>query len=178
MLPKGIEKYITRHREDLTGEHSLGDAGQFILFFLFLAVWITDAFIFKYSTLLNEYIPFYAVRLWLGIIILAIAGYMAWTGMKIAFGTERDNPHVIRHGVFGVIRHPIYLSEILLYLGLFLLNTSLAAAGVWIIGILFFHYISRYEEKVLLQRYGDEYRQYMKDVPMYFPRISRRKHPL
>ena len=174
-MPKGIEKYITRHREDLTGEHSLGDAGQFILFLLFMAVWITDSFIFEFSTLLNEYIPFYAVRLWLGIIILAVSGYMAWTGLKIVFGTFREKPHVIRRGIFGVIRHPIYLSEILLYLGLFLLNTSLASLLIIFIVFAFLHYISRYEEKVLIERFGDEYRQYMKDVPMYFPRIFRRK---
>ena len=92
MCAKGIDKYVTRHREDLTGEHSLGDAGQLVLFILFLAVWITDAFIFKYSTLLNDYIPFYAVRLWMGIVILVVAGYMAWTGMKIVFGNVRDHP--------------------------------------------------------------------------------------
>jgi protein-S-isoprenylcysteine O-methyltransferase Ste14 len=174
MWPKGIEKYIIRHREDLEYEHPFGDVGQFILFILFMVVWITDAFFFKYSTLLNNYIPFCAFRLWLAIILLALAGYMAFTGMKILFGTVRDNPHLIRHGIFGTIRHPIYLSEILLYLGLLLLNTSLAAAGIWIIGVIFFHYISRYEEKVLIERFGNEYRQYMRDVPMYFPRIFRR----
>ena len=127
-----------------------------------MVVWITDAFIFKYSTLLNEYIPFYAVRLWLAIIMLAIAGYMAWTGMRIVFGTEREKPHVIRQGVFGVIRHPIYLSEVLLYLGLFLLSTSLASLAVIVVIFAFMHYISRYEEKVLLERFGNEYHQYIR----------------
>jgi protein-S-isoprenylcysteine O-methyltransferase Ste14 len=50
-------------------------------------------------------------------------------------------------------------------------RTSLAAALVWIIAIVFLHYISRYEEKLLLARFGDDYKQYMKDVPMYFPRL-------
>ena len=175
MCAKGIDKYITRHREELTGEHAFGDAGQLILFIAFMAVWITDSFIFKYSTLLNDYIPFYSLRLWLAIIVLIVASYMAWTGMKIVFGTVHEKPHVIRNGVFGVVRHPIYISEILLYLGLLLLNTSLATAGVWFIGIVFLHFISRYEEKVLLEHFGDEYRRYMNDVPMYFPRIFRKK---
>ena len=168
-------KYLVRHREDLNGEHRLGDAGQLILFIAFLTVWITDAFIFKYSTLLNDYVPFYAVRLWLGILILALAGYMVWTGMKLVFGTVRETPHIIRQGVFGVIRHPLYLSEILLYFGLFLLNTSLASLAVIVIVFAFLHYISRYEEKVLLERFGEEYRKYMQDVPMYLPRLFRRR---
>ena len=162
-----------RHRDDLTGEHAFGDAGQLILFILFLAIWITDAFFFKYSTLLNDYIPF-AVRLPLGIVALLIAAYLAWTGMKIVFGKVREKPRVIRKSVFGIVRHPIYFSEILLYLGLLLLSVSLAAAAAWIIAIGFLHYISRYEEKMLLARFGEEYEQYMRDVPMYFPRLRRR----
>ena len=84
-------------------------------------------------------------------------------------------PAVIRHGVFGVVRHPIYLSEVLLYLGLLLLRTSLAAVAVWLVAIAFLHYLSRHEEKLLLERFGDDYARYMEDVPMYFPRIFRRK---
>jgi len=163
------------NRKDLTGEHAFGDAGQAILFFLFLAVWITDAFVFKYSTLLNEYIPFYAVRLPLGIIVMVLAVYLAWTGMAIIFGKVRDEPGVVREGVFGIVRHPIYIGEALLYLGLILLSISLAALAVWIIILGFLHYISRYEEKLLIKRFGEDYRQYMKDVPMYFPRLMRKK---
>ncbi len=163
-----------KHRDDLTGEHAFGDAGQLIFFALFLAVWITDGFIFKYSTLLNDYISF-AVRLPLGIVVLIIAGYLAWAGLTTVFGEVREKPRVIRKSVFGVVRHPIYIGEILLYLGLLLLNTSLAGLAVWIIVIAFLHYISRYEERILLARFGDEYKHYMRDVPMYLPRLRRKK---
>ena len=178
MADSKLGKYFGQ-RDDLAGEHGFGDAGQLILFVLFLVVWITDAFIFKYSTLLNDYIPFYAVRLWIGIVLLIISGYMAGTGLKIVFGKVRDKPHVIRQGVFSLIRHPIYLSEVLLYLGLFLFNTSLSSLAVILVIFAFLHFLSRYEEKLLLKRFGDEYRQYMKDVPMYFPRFTRKysKHP-
>ena len=172
MADKHHKSDVRRHRDDLTGEHKFGDAGQLILFIIFLAVWITDAFIFKYSTLLNDYIPL-VVKLPLGIIMLIISAYLAWTGHKIVFGEKREKPHVIRKGVFGIVRHPLYISEILLYLGLLFLNTSLAGLAVWVISIAFLHYISRHEEKLLLERFGDEYRQYMKDVPMYIPRLRR-----
>ena len=163
-----------RHRDDLAGEHKFGDAGQLIIAILFLAVWILDSFFLKYTTFLNDYIPL-AVQITLGVIFLALAMYMARTGMKIVFGEVRKTPGVIRKGVFGVVRHPIYESEILFYLGLLLLRTSLAALVIWIIAIGFLHYISKYEEKLLVERFGDEYRQYMRDVPMYFPRFWRRR---
>ncbi len=163
-----------RHRDDLTGEHKLGDAGQAILFILFLAVWITDAFFFKYSTLLDDYIPFFAVRLPLGIIVLIISAYLALTGLTIVFVQVREKPHVIRKSVFGFVRHPIYIGEILLYLGMLLYSTSLAGLAVLIIIIAFLHYLSRCEERMLLARFGEDYKQYIRDVPMYFPRLRRK----
>ena len=39
---KGIQKIIDKHREDLTGEHPLGDVGQLLLACLFLATWIAE----------------------------------------------------------------------------------------------------------------------------------------
>ena len=94
--------------------------------------------------------------------------------MSIVFGEKRDKPCVIRKSVFNVVRHPIYLSEILLYLGLLMLSISMAAAVVWVVAIGFLHDISRYEEKLLLERFGAEYEQYMREVPMWIPWFRRR----
>jgi protein-S-isoprenylcysteine O-methyltransferase Ste14 len=105
---------------------------------------------------------------------LALSGYLARTGLSIVFGGEKEKPGVIRKSVFNVVRHPVYLSEILLYLGLLILSISLTAAVVWIMAIGFLHYISRYEEKLLLGRFGKEYEQYMREVPMWFPRLRKR----
>ena len=43
-----------QNRDDLTGEHAVGDAGQLILAILFAAVWISDAFFLKYSTVFSK----------------------------------------------------------------------------------------------------------------------------
>ena len=165
---------LRHHREDLTGEHSIGDAGQLIIAVLFLVIWILDSFFLKYTTFLNDYIPL-AVQITLGVIVLIFAVYMARAGMNIVFNEVRETPGVIRKGLFGVVRHPIYISEMLLYLGFLFIRTSLSAAAIWIIAIGFLHYLSRFEEKLLLARFGGDYRQYMKDVPMYFPKIRRRR---
>ena len=161
-----------RHADNLTGEHRIGDIGQLALYCLFMALWISDMLL-DYSNFLNEYVPI-GIKFPIGIIILIMSGYMAGTGLWIIFGKKSQSKGVVRKGVFRFVRHPIYLSEILLYLGLLLLNISLAAAIVWIMAILFLHYISRYEERLLLARFGKEYEQYMRDVPMWIPRIWRK----
>jgi protein-S-isoprenylcysteine O-methyltransferase Ste14 len=106
--------------------------------------------------------------------LLCLSAYCAWSGLRIVFGEVRQTPSVIRKGVFGVVRHPIYLSEVLLYFGLLTLNMSLAAGAVWIGATAFLYYLSRYEERLLLKRFGEDYRTYMRDVGMWIPRLRRK----
>ena len=173
MAQQNRQKNAQQQRDDLTGEHAIGDAGQIVVACLFAATWIADTFFFKYTTFLNQHVPF-GVRISSGAVLVVLSGYLARKGLSIVFGEERKKPGVIRESVFNVVRHPIYLSEILLYLCFLCLSLSLTAAAVWIIAIGFLHYISRYEERMLLARFGEEYEQYMRDVPMWIPRFWRR----
>jgi len=155
-------------REDLIGENPAGDMGQIVFALLFTVVWIADTFFFKYTTFLNKHFLL-SVRIPLGVILLFLSGYLARTGLSIVFGEEKEKPEVIRKSIFGIVRHPVYLSEILLYLGFLMLSISLYAAVVWICAIIFLHRISRYEERLLLSHFGVEYQKYMNEVPMWIP---------
>jgi protein-S-isoprenylcysteine O-methyltransferase Ste14 len=167
-----LEKWFEQ-RDDLTGEHALGDAGQIIFALLFFGIWIADSFFLKYTTQLDDIVPA-LIRKPIGIALLSLSVYCAWAGLRIVFGEVRESPTVIRKGVFGLVRHPIYLSEVLLYFGLCMLNLSLAAAAVWLGATAFLYYLSRYEENLLLKRFGDGYRSYMCDVGMWIPRLRKK----
>jgi len=157
-------------RPDLIGEHKAGDAGQIILLIVFLATWITDSFLFKYSIFLADYVPL-AARLGSGILVLILSWLLARSGLRVIFREQRDKPELIKEGVFARIRHPIYLGAILLYLGLILITFSLISAGLWLAIILFYIFISRYEERLLIAHFGEEYNEYKKQVPMLFPKL-------
>ena len=166
-----------KNRKDLIGEHKIGDAGQMIFAVLFFVVWITDTFILEYSVFLNEIIP-NSVRLPVALAILILSAYLSISGLKIIFGEVREKPEVVRKGVFGIVRHPIYLSEILVYIGLLFVSLSIASAIICVMAIIFLYFISRYEEKILLEHFGEDYKLYMRDVPMWIPKIFSfiRKH--
>ncbi len=157
-----------RERKDLVGEHPFGDAGQLILLFIFLIVWIGDSFILKLSTMAAQYVPA-SVRTVFFLVGVILAGILAQRGLKIVFGEERERPCVIKKGVFGLVRHPIYLGSLMLYFSCLLLTLSLLSVLVWFIIIAFYVYISRFEEKMLLERFGSEYADYMREVPMLVP---------
>ena len=72
-------------RENLTGEHRLGDTIQLILLIIFLAIWILDSFVLGFSTSLSEIMPWF-IRWPAGAILLIFAFYLAQSGLKAVFG--------------------------------------------------------------------------------------------
>jgi protein-S-isoprenylcysteine O-methyltransferase Ste14 len=159
---------LHENRPDLAGEHRFTDSGQIILFVIFLAVWISDSYIFKFSTFLTDYARWY-FRVVPGILILVLGFYMSWKGISIVFGEKRDPPQVITKSVFSVVRHPVYLGSILSILGLVITTLSILSFIIWLIFVIFYIYVSLHEEKLLISKFGKEYEEYMRKVPMLFP---------
>lgn len=158
----------------LTGEHPWGDAGQFILFLIFLVIWIGDSFVFHFSTVLSNKLPIY-VRLPIALVILAAAVYVIRAAHRIIFDAESQPPSIIRTGIFSQVRHPLYLGSILFYVGLIMLTLSIFSAIIWLVIIAFYHLIARYEEQLLLDKFGVEYEKYKSEVPMWIPAFSKFK---
>ena len=161
-----------KHAENphLSGEHRWGDTVQLILFFVFLGIWISDSFVFHYSTFLEDEIPTF-IRVPLAAIILITGWILARGGMKAVFGTPREKPEVIDTGVFRVIRHPIYTGALLFYLGAICTTISIVSAIFWLGILVFYILIARYEEKILTEEFGETYRRYKKQTGMLFPRL-------
>ena len=161
------------HRDDLAGEHKIGDLGQLIFLLIFLGVWITDTSFLRFSIILANSISL-IIRIPVGIGILLIAGWLARSGLRIVFGEVRQEPGVIREGVFSIVRHPIYLGAMLVYLGLLVFSFSITATFIWIIIIVFYCFLCRHEEKLLTTKFGEEYRTYVREVPMLLPRLRKK----
>ena len=155
-------------RPDLVGEHPLGDTLQVVFILVFLGVWITDSFIWHYSTFLSKHVPFY-LRLIASVAIAGVAWWFTRQGLKTVFGTVREQPEVFRKGAFAVVRHPIYLGAIMFVISLVLLTFSLASAGLLLGMTGFYIFLCRYEEKALMAFFGNDYQEYRKAVPMLFP---------
>ena len=165
----------SRHRgagnqSNLPDEHPMGDVGQIALAIVFLVVWVLDTFVFHFSTTLNGYMPL-VVRLVLGAINIAVALYLTKASHQLMFQHEQETPSVVRTGVYGIARHPMYLSVALFLLGILLTSLSLAAGVVWVLLIGFLDIIARYEERRMLEMCGEEYRAYMRDVSRWGIRL-------
>jgi protein-S-isoprenylcysteine O-methyltransferase Ste14 len=166
-----LEKKINREHRNLAGEHPRGDLGQIVLFVLFMVVWIADSFFLKLTDLSEHYLPFY-LKTALAVIILAAGIYLSKRAHDTLFNSERGENEVIREGPFARTRHPLYLSTMLFYIALLVFSPTILGLLLFAVIFGFYNYISAYEEKILLEKFGDKYREYMKAVPRWFPRLK------
>lgn len=111
--------------------------------------------------------------LYLGWAVFAAAMVLGWRA-RVAFetkGAAREGESwlhtrtVVDTGIYAVVRHPMYLSFLLISLSLVFLsqhwlNTVLGAV---VMGVLYSDMCR--EEKSSIERFGDDYRQYMEQVP-------------
>ncbi len=84
-----------------------------------------------------------------------------------------DNQTFTRKGVFNIVRHPLYASLMLMFYGACIVYPNyLAFLANTFIFIPFMYYRARQEEKLLSETFN-EYRQYKKEVGMFFPKIKK-----
>jgi len=157
--------------KDINGEHPLGDSGQLILLVFFLLTWVVDSFILQLSTFLSDYIPLYIRLLALGL-LLSTALYFIKSGHVVVKHEQRPSG-IVSTGAFRYVRHPLYLGSILFYLGFSIVTASLASFVLVVLIFFFYNYIASYEEKLLEDRFKEEYRYYKKKTGKWLPVVGR-----
>ena len=105
---------------------------------------------------------------------LIIGGVIALVGLLIrawASGHIRKNQTLAVSGPYAYTRNPLYLGSFVLGVGFTI------ASGVWWLGIIFIALflgiylpVMRVEAKELTQIFGEEYQEYARKVPLFFPR--------
>jgi protein-S-isoprenylcysteine O-methyltransferase Ste14 len=72
---------------------------------------------------------------------------------------------VVRSGLYGVIRHPLYLGWIFVFVALILFAQHWLVVLLAIPGIAALYLITIREERRLVSKFGEEYARYLKEVP-------------
>ena len=116
-----------------------------------------------------------------GIVLLLAAGVLALWGIRsmgrqMASAAEvRPDTELVTSGAFGVVRHPLYLSVLLLWAGGTLALLSWAMAAGWLLLVPAFVARARAEERLLIRHFGGEYPAYAARVPMLLPGMHGRR---
>jgi protein-S-isoprenylcysteine O-methyltransferase Ste14 len=103
------------------------------------------------------------ISLILGIIIFLLGTYVYFKWEIFWYKTYKGQ--LVTGGIFQHIRHPHYVSIIIVGFGLAFFFYSLFALIIAFISIPIMIWSILDEEKLLLKQYGLEYKEYMKKVP-------------
>ena len=119
----------------------------------------------------------------LGMLISMILGYLLlFVGIGIFVQVWRElyrarpQNQLVTSGLYGFVRHPQYTG---LFIGLFGEGVvhwpTLFSIAIFPVIVLAYFLLSRSEEKKVLEQFGDAYRAYQKQVPMFIPRLGQWK---
>jgi protein-S-isoprenylcysteine O-methyltransferase Ste14 len=104
-------------------------------------------------------------------------GLRAWAGGSAGRHTRRatiEAPQLATGGPFAYVRNPIYLSSIILGLGMVgLLGDPWMFALYVLVFVFLYGAIVPAEEQFLRREFGEEYTRYCEHVPRLWPRLRR-----
>ncbi len=113
--------------------------------------------------------------------VLALSGEyirlmgVSWAGSETRTTGAVGATFLIISGPFAHTRNPLYVGNILMYVGLGIMSFAIFPY-LQIVALLFFliqyHFIVKEEENYLRKAYGEDYKNYVNNVPRFFPRLT------
>ena len=90
----------------------------------------------------------------------------------------REEHTLVTHGPYRWVRHPMYTGFYLFMVGILLLTTNWFIGGVFLVGLTVV-VVNRLnnEEMVMVEKFGDRYREYMKHTGRFLPQIHSQREP-
>ena len=102
--------------------------------------------------------------------------YITHKSLGINFSPKlqlRDNHRLIKEGPYRLIRHPMYTAELFGFLAAFLISANIIVAAVNILAMIVILIRIPMEEKMMINRFGQEYFEYMRGTGRLLPKIIR-----
>jgi protein-S-isoprenylcysteine O-methyltransferase Ste14 len=111
---------------------------------------------------------------WILLILSAWAGLAGFLLLKRKgrpAGNFENTTILVKSGLYGFIRHPLYLSLFLLGSGVMMKDPGISAIILGIINLASVYFTARIEEKEMIEKFGETYREYIKETKMFLPFI-------
>ena len=104
---------------------------------------------------------------------------ISWAGSETRTTGGVGGTYLVISGPFAHVRNPLYVGNILMYLGLGIMSMALFPY-LQIVAILFFimqyQLIVKEEEGFLVKKFRNDYQKYLANVPRFFPRVTKYKN--
>ncbi len=108
----------------------------------------------------GDFLRYLGVALYAAGNVFALLAVRALGQQYSGYVTLQENHQLVRHGIYGVIRHPIYLRIVMVTLGLPMIFRSWLVLPTLLFGAVFVTYRIRAEERLLAEHFGAEFEAY------------------
>jgi len=140
------------------------------LYFTIAAITLIASWLLYFFKFHDPIFPILILAGWINLIlgltfIFLAMGFLRFTG-RVEKG--RDFTHtttMVTNGVYAIVRHPLYLGWLLLYLSVILLSQHWLVAIIGCIGTTCMIQIARLDDASLIEKFGDSYISYLESVP-------------
>ncbi|MBE9524457.1 MAG: isoprenylcysteine carboxylmethyltransferase family protein [Chloroflexi bacterium] len=88
----------------------------------------------------------------------------------------KEGHSLITTGPYGLIRHPMYTSLYIIFIGLAIVSSFWPLWILILLMTIFFFRIASIEEDMMIDKFGDEYVSYIKRSGRFLPRLRRRNY--
>jgi len=126
-------------------------------------------------TRLSQWEPWVILAGFIVYLLFAILRYQAITNLGKYYNlrvAKYEEHQLITHGIYAGIRHPFYLTALLSVLAISLIFSSWGALALsLLLAIPAIVYRINIEEEFMLQHFGSEYQEYMKQTKRLIPGI-------
>jgi protein-S-isoprenylcysteine O-methyltransferase Ste14 len=82
-----------------------------------------------------------------------------------------EGHRLVKDGLYKHIRHPLYLAETIRNFGFVIIFSSIYGILLIAVATVFIAFRIRMEERMLIQVFGDEYKEYQKNTNRIIPYI-------
>ncbi|MHA2426185.1 MAG: isoprenylcysteine carboxylmethyltransferase family protein [Candidatus Thorarchaeota archaeon] len=126
------------------------------------------------------HLELYIIIRWSGVALgVASIFLLTWIhhtlGRQYAAKLEIQKDHeLIEAGPYKKVRHPMYTVFILFSLAVALISSNLLILIFAILIAIPFHWISRREERMLIEQFGEDYQKYMNRTGRFLPPFRRK----
>jgi len=100
---------------------------------------------------------------------------VSWAGSETRSTGGVGGTFLIISGPFAYVRNPLYVGNIFMYLGLGIMTFALfpyLQIGAIIFFLFQYYYIVMEEERFLREKFSEQYKDFCKHVPAFFPRLT------
>jgi len=174
-----FDTYFRPFSDSISDDWASGVVYNLILvgFFLFLPFLVVLAF-HEYQLFIVSSFPGWGSSIVsvVGILFIVLGGMVTVTGRAqlSSFGSGiihiEDDHALITTGIYRHIRHPIYIGGLIVIFGIYMsFHSLLTLTAVTIIYFLIMGHRISYEEEMLIEKFGDQYTDYMKKTKKMIP---------